>query len=164
MALIVLPGRVTALVGPERSFSGPDRGALGGTARGMAIVDGDGVVCKCGRATIGLPCSVGCLALAVVAIAVESFRLSQIALGEVLPGLGKARARGGGGGETEDSECSEHEDSTADGNVSEECFRSSSLCSGGSSEGEHKKKSIPSISSVWVNRFKGTVTRPQDWI
>ena len=147
MFLVDFPDVGAGPVGPEWSLSGPDRGALGGTARGIAMVDGGGVGCKRGRATMGLPCNAGCLALVVVAIAVESFRLSQMALGDVLPGLGKARERDGGVGVIEDSECSEQEDSTVLGRVSEEAFRSSSLCSGGSSEGEHKKKSIPSICS-----------------
>jgi len=107
---------------------------------------------RSGRATIGRPTSTGCLAFGVVAMAVESLRLPQSALGEVLPdrvssGLDCAAAVtfffewNEEDSPTNESDCSEQEDSTKEGGVSEEVSPRSSS-EGNASVAEQRRYSI----------------------
>lgn len=111
-----------------------DRGALGGAERGrIAMVDDfRGGVDETARSSSGreitvLPSSAGCFASMVVAIAVDNFRPTHTALGEVLPAFGNGYGRIGGStgigtgsrccfdskeAGDDDSDCSEHDDST----------------------------------------------------
>jgi hypothetical protein len=77
------------------------RGALGGAERGTAIVVFRGGVDETGSSgtrsaetmVTGLPSNTGCCTSSVVTMAVESFRRTHTALGEVLPAFGKGIGR-----------------------------------------------------------------------